>query len=276
MQQPPPLPPHAAYSPQANDSRAIVSLVLGTMSLVTCGLTGIPAIAIGISARSAIARSGGTLRGAGIAIAGIATGVAGTMMSIIGIAAFVAGMFVTSRAATTRLRPLFTPSPESTTAWAPAAPAMPGEPMTIGAIHVMDLDPNARAGFHQQLAGEIRRAASAHQTVVVMTTAAWCGVCKEIQASLPDARMQAALQNVDLVRVDVDDFDDELREAGMLEETLPWFYKVDASLHPVDAISAGEWDDNVPQNMAPILKSFVDGTLTTRREPLSTPGGTLL
>ena len=86
--------------------------------------------------------------------------------------------------------------------------------------------------------------------------------------------MQGALTKVDLVRVDVDDFDDELRAGGMLEDTLPWFYKVDATLHPVDAISAGEWDENVPENMAPVLKSFLAGTLRARRDPSAM--GTLL
>ncbi len=196
-------------------------------------------------------------------------------MAMIGVAVLVVGMFMTARGSSAHLRPIFTPSPESTTAWAPAAPSMAEEPMTVGSIHVIDIDPNARAGFHQQLASELRRASSAHQTVVVMTTAKWCSVCKEIQASLPDAQMQAALGNVDLVRVDVDDFDEELESAGMLERTLPWFYKIDATLHPVDAISAGEWDDNVPQNMAPVLKSVLAGTLRARRDPLG-KGGTLL
>ena len=74
---------------------------------------------------------------------------------------------------------------------------------------------------------------------------------------------------------DIDDFDEELDSAGMLERTLPWFYKIDATLHPVDAISAGEWDDNIPQNMAPVLKSFLAGTLRARRDPLG-KGATLL
>ncbi|MGO8991847.1 MAG: hypothetical protein ACLQVI_00860 [Polyangiaceae bacterium] len=214
------------------------------------------------------------VRNAGLAI-GVALGIAGTMMAVVSAAAFVAGVFFVSHGASLHTRPLFTPSPESTTAWAPAAPSVPAAPMFVGSIHVMDLDPTAQIGFHQQLAKEVRRATSAHQTVVVMTTAKWCQVCSEIQAALPDARMQAALANVDLIRVDIDDFDSELLSAGMLENTLPWFYKVDANLHPTDAISAGEWDENVPQNMAPVLKSFLDGTLGDRRDPLAS-GGTLL
>jgi len=259
--------------PLTNDGRAVLSLVFGALSLVTCGITGIPAVALGLTARSAIARSRGAVGGGGMAVAGIATGLAGTLMALVGAAAFVAGLSYSAQGGASH-RPLFVPSPESTTAWTPTPPSLNVEPMTVGAIRVVDLDPQARRTFRQQLADEVRHAAGAHQTVVVMTSARWCAVCKEIQAALPDARMQAALANVDLVRVDVDDFDDELRASGMLEDTLPWFYKVDTTLHPADAISAGEWDDNVAENMAPVLKSFLAGTLRARRDPATT--GTLL
>jgi hypothetical protein len=107
-----------------------------------------------------------------------------------------------------------------------------------------------------------------------MTDAKWCSVCREFEASLTDPRMQQALANVAIVRVDIEDFDAELKSIGMLETTLPWFYKVDSTLHPVDAISAGEWDDNVPENMAPVFKSFLAGTLRARRNP--SPMGTEL
>ncbi len=267
-------PPHSPDGPAVgaagvvtNDGRAILSLVLGALSLVTCGVTGVPAIALGLTARSAIARSRGAVGGGAVAAAGIATGLAGTAMAIVGVAAFVAGLSFTAQTQSLSRHPLFTPSPESTTAWVPTAPRFGPEPMTVGAIRVIDLDPEAKRTFRQQLADEVRLAASAHQTGVVMTTARWCGACREIQSALRDPRMQAALANVDLVRVDADDFDDELREGGMLEDRLPWFYKVDATLHPLDAISAGEWDDNVAENMAPVFKSFLAGTLRARRDP---------
>jgi hypothetical protein len=279
---PPPLAPPASLAPfpplalpPPNDTRAVLSLVLGAFSLVTCGFTGIPAVVLGFTARSAIDRSGGTLKGGGLAAAGIATGVIGSAMALVSMAAFVAGLLFNTQGAVTR-RPLFAPSPESTTAWVPAPPAHPERAVVVGAIHVTDIDPDSKAGFHQQLADEARRAASAHETVVVMTSAKWCGVCKEFQASLMDPRMQTALANVDIVRVDVDDFDQELHAAGMLEGTLPWFYKIDSALRPVDAISAGEWDDNVAENMAPVLRSFLAGTLRTRRDSTGLSGGTLL
>jgi hypothetical protein len=77
--------------------------------------------------------------------------------------------------------------------------------------------------------------------------------------------MQGALANVELVRIDIDDFRGELMLQKMFEKTVPWFYKVDSTARPTDAISADEWDENVAENMAPVLKAFADGTLTKRR-----------
>jgi hypothetical protein len=147
------------------------------------------------------------------------------------------------------------------------APAPVAAPATFGSIRVVDLDPEGKETFHQQLSSELKRATAAKQTVLVMTSAKWCSVCREFEDALPDPRMQTALANVSIVRVDIDDFDAELKSEGMLETTLPWFYKLDATLRPVDAISAGEWDDNLPENMAPVLKAFMSGTLRSRRDP---------
>jgi hypothetical protein len=37
----------------------------------------------------------------------------------------------------------------------------------------------------------------------------------------------------------------------------PWFYRLDALGRPMDALSADAWDDNLPENMAPVLGAFV-------------------
>ncbi len=252
---------HDSY---ATDSRAVLSLALGLASLVTCGLTGVPAVAVGLSARSAIARSGGLVRGARMAAWGIATGIAGTAVAVVGMIVFVTSLVIGARAGASH-RPLFAPAVDDTTN-ASAPPSIPAGPTMIGSIRLVDLDPDAHATFHEQLAAEYHRAQSAHQMLVVMTNKKACEVCDEIAGSLDDARMQAALTNVEIVRVDVVEFASELHAGGMLEDTLPWFYKVDATLRPIDSISAGEWDANIPQNMAPVLRAFVTGTLRARRD----------
>ena len=53
---------------------AIACMVLGILSLVTCFLTGVPAIICGHLARSKIRRSGGAYSGDGLAVAGLILG----------------------------------------------------------------------------------------------------------------------------------------------------------------------------------------------------------
>ena len=82
-----PAPPTAA--------KATTSLVLGVVSLVLCGLfAGIPAIVVGFLARAEIRRSGGRLGGDGLALAGIVTGILGTLWSLVLAALLVFGLAV--------------------------------------------------------------------------------------------------------------------------------------------------------------------------------------
>ena len=46
---------------------------------------------------------------------------------------------------------------------------------------------------------------------------------------------------------------------------------VPLDLFPQDAIDGGEWDADVPENIAPVLGAFVRGTYKTRREPWKPP-----
>jgi hypothetical protein len=68
--------PYRGQYPQQTDGGAIASLVLGIASFVLCLniFTGIPAIIVGHISRSKISRSGGRLKGDGIALAGLILG----------------------------------------------------------------------------------------------------------------------------------------------------------------------------------------------------------
>jgi len=61
---------------------AIASLVLGLLSFLTCFLTGLPAIVLGIVGLMSIGSSKGRLQGRGLAIAGIVTGSIGSVLTI--------------------------------------------------------------------------------------------------------------------------------------------------------------------------------------------------
>ena len=67
-----------------NKTLAIVSLVLGILSIPCCGVvTGIPAVIVGFIAKSKINSNPAEYGGAGLALGGIITGVLGTIIGII-------------------------------------------------------------------------------------------------------------------------------------------------------------------------------------------------
>jgi hypothetical protein len=85
---------------------------------------------------------------------------------------------------------------------------------------------------------------------------------------LNDVRVQDALKGVTIVRVDIDDWErSELKDLDMDMSSVPWFFKVDGKLKRIDAISSGEWDDDVPENIAPVMRDYMAGKLTKRRYP---------
>jgi type II secretory pathway pseudopilin PulG len=75
-QYPPPGQPYQQYQPPKTDGGAIASMVLGIASFVLClsFLSGIPAVIVGHISRSKIKKSGGRLKGDGIALAGLILG----------------------------------------------------------------------------------------------------------------------------------------------------------------------------------------------------------
>jgi hypothetical protein len=70
----------------ATSGKAIFALILGLLSLGCACAAGLPAILLGVLALGDIKRSPGTLRGGGLAIAGIALGVFGTLLGSSGAA----------------------------------------------------------------------------------------------------------------------------------------------------------------------------------------------
>lgn len=79
-----PNPPPPLSRPPRVSALAVWSLVLGILSPVCCLLfTGLPAVLCGHKARSRIRRSGGTLTGGGLALAGLITGYIGTALGAV-------------------------------------------------------------------------------------------------------------------------------------------------------------------------------------------------
>ncbi len=87
MYQPPqpPMQPGAPSGQSAVSGLAVTSLILGILALPMTCLAGIPAIICGHMGLSRIKRSGGALRGGGMALAGLIMGYVGTALSLIAV-----------------------------------------------------------------------------------------------------------------------------------------------------------------------------------------------
>lgn len=279
MPYPPPGPGWQRPIPTATEGKATLSLVMGILSLFCFGaLTGIPAVVLGFMSRRDITRSGGALGGGGIAVGGIVTGALGTLATAVWLFTFVFGIFAARSAASTPptvfVPPTFTPAPTASS-FGSAAPAedVPTEKVTIGKLVVIDVH-GGSGSLKAQLVSARKEAVAQGRTLLVQTTAVKCTPCSELATSLGDARMQTALKDAALARIDVNELGDELTGLRMDSGGLPTFYKIDSQANPTDAITGDEWDENVPKNMAPILEAFVHGKLVKRRHP--SPVGTAL
>jgi hypothetical protein len=94
-----------------------------------------------------------------------------------------------------------------------------------------------------------------------------CKPCGAFEAVLASSEMQQALAKVRVVRLSAMDFGAELARVGIPVEAFPGFALVGPDGYALDYLHGGEWDADVPQNIAPVLKSFVDGTYAHRRSP---------
>jgi hypothetical protein len=252
-------PPAAAKAKSGQtDGKAVVSLVLGLASMGCAGpFLGLPAIMIGALARRDIDRSNGALVGRAVAAGGIVAGLFGTGMGVV-LGLTVMSAIVTpdspEEAAETKNMVAATSDSPPPAAPAPAAPLpVPPGVRSYGSFEVIDLDDSRT--LRTQLVEIGKRAHG--RTLILQTYEKKSAACEAVTAALPDKRMQRALTNVVLVRVDVDEYDRELRLMHVETTSAPWFYKLDAKADTKGAISATSWETNGTENMAVALNRFV-------------------
>jgi thiol:disulfide interchange protein len=95
-------------------------------------------------------------------------------------------------------------------------------------------------------------------------TADWCKPCVEFKKYLGDPMMKDALAGTYIVMVD---FDAYSAEAGAMGITgIPTWLELDDHGKPTGrTISSGVWEEDIPANMAPPLKTFFAAADSARR-----------
>jgi hypothetical protein len=136
----------------------------------------------------------------------------------------------------------------------------------IGAITLVDVGVQS-SSLQEELSKQRAEAASANETMLLMTVTTRCEPCRGFEKSLEDARLQDALTRVRIVRVDTEVFREDLDAMKVPWDRVPGFFLLGVDLTPKDGIDGGEWDDDIPQNIAPVISAFVRGKYATRRQP---------
>lgn len=88
-------------------------------------------------------------------------------------------------------------------------------------------------------------------------SAAWCLPCRRLKAALVDPRMQEALAGTYLIRVDYDAWEKQFTAANLKVAHIPVFFELAQDGHLTGkSIDAEAWVNDVPEEMAPALKTF--------------------
>ncbi len=259
---------------------AVTALVLGVLGFVCFpGVAGIAAVAFGIAARGDIAQSGGRRSGLGLANAGIIAGGTSVALTLIAFAALIAWL--------ARPRPHSSfPPPSPVAVPSPPHGPSPSAPMPVpssesatfhagvravrlGSIYFVDLGPGVTS-LGAELDAQRARAEQEERKLLLWVSADKCLPCNGVATALRDPRLQRELDDTLIVRLDVQDYRVELESLDVPTQFVPGFALLDTDNRPVDYVHGGEWNDDIPQNIAPVLGAFVRGTYRERRHPWQT------
>ena len=137
----------------------------------------------------------------------------------------------------------------------------------VGRIPVVDLGRQETRTLEESLRAERASAAAEHRTLVVMIVRYDFAEHLVHEAMLSDPRMQEALGDVRIVRIDGRYYDKELTALGFKAKVVPTLCLLGPDLRPRDVIDGREWDEDSVENIAPIVSAFVRGTYKKRRHP---------
>lgn len=135
-----------------------------------------------------------------------------------------------------------------------------------GSLVVIDVPPNV-ASLDDELERQRTLADVSGQRMLLWLVVTDCKPCTAVEAAFSSLELQRALARARIVRLNAIDFGAELSRLGLSLDAFPGFALLGADGHATDYLHGGEWDADTPQNIAPVLKSFVDGTYARRRSP---------
>jgi hypothetical protein len=270
-------------SPQVRtNTTAILAAIAGILGFCFWGIGGVVAVVLGVAARAEIGRSAGREGGMAIAIVGIALGTLNVASCVV---AMGIGITLALRPPPASAPPVAAPlakvPPKGAAPGARSAAPEPARAPTFnhesgahevdfGRVRLVHVSPDPSKPLRQMVEQQLVIANEHHERLLVFVVLPNCLPCNGLSLVIEDGRLQTALQGVRVVRVDASDFGPQLLGMGIPIETVPGFALMTAGLRAADYIHGGEWDADVPENIAPVLGAFVRGKYLKRRHPIQT------
>jgi hypothetical protein len=110
------------------------------------------------------------------------------------------------------------------------------------------------------LAQEAAKARALGQKPFVLFSAGWCKSCQDLENSLHESLVRAAFEGTYIIRLDIDEWQPHLGKTGFEVHVLPVFYRIDDQGYPSGkALDGSAWGDNLPANIAAVMKQYFDG-----------------
>lgn len=136
----------------------------------------------------------------------------------------------------------------------------------IGHILLVDVGDGVNS-LSVTLEEQARLAHAKGRLPVLWLVATECRRCDDVAGALKHTRLQRTLSHSVLIRVDASQFGAELVDLQIPVSDLPGFAILSREGTPIDYLHAGEWEDDAPPLIAPVLESFVERIPMRRRFP---------
>ncbi len=130
----------------------------------------------------------------------------------------------------------------------------------IGNITVITLGTD-EPPLREALAQKALKARADGKELLLMLREASCGPCDGVIQSLSNDLMQKALAPIEIVIIDKEVFKDDLKSLKASFPLTPNFILLASDMSPRDEVDGGEWGEDIPKNIAPVLGPFVRGQL---------------
>jgi hypothetical protein len=134
----------------------------------------------------------------------------------------------------------------------------------LGDVELVDAGDNT-PNFAEFAAQQIEVAEKNHRHCLFVTMLPKCPSCAALGYALKRGYLGHKFGRIRIVRLDLDEFEEDMRRMHLPIDRVPGFILMDRSGKVIDFLDAGEWTSNDPAEFAPLISDFARGRLPQGR-----------